>query len=124
MVAPLLAGLVVAAALGKIIGAGASIYQTYKSTEESDKANRYVQQYTSGYRDENERFWQQYIARHHLENREILYPYRTGYNYNLASLYSSQAALRNNELSRNMSWFNLVRAGSSVGPSLYRGLGD
>lgn len=124
MVVPLLAGLVVASAIGKLIGAGASIYQTYESTKESDKANRYVEGYSSGYRDENERYWQQYIARHHLGNREVVYPYRTGYNYNLASLYSSQAAQRNNELARNMSWFNLVRTGSSIGPSLYRGLGD
>lgn len=123
MVAPVLVGLFAAAALGKLIGAGASIYETYKSTENSDKVNKYVQNYSSGYREENERFWNQYIARHHLQNREILYPYRTGYNYNLANLYASESALGNNELSRNMSWFNLVRAGTSVGPTLYRGIG-
>lgn len=124
MVAPVLVGLFAAAALGKLISAGASIYETYQKTENSDEVNRYVQNYSSGYREENERFWQQYIARHHLQNREILYPYRTGYNYNLADLYSSNAALNNNQLSRNMSWFNLVRTGTSVGPTLYRGFGD
>lgn len=123
MVAPVLVGLFAAAALGKIIGSAADIYQTYQHTENSDEVNRYVRDYSRGYKEENDRFWQQYIARHHLEKREVLYPYRTGYHYNLANLYSSNAALSNNELSRNMSWFGLLRSGTSVGPTLYRGTG-
>lgn len=124
MAVPLLAAAAVIAALGKIISAGANVYQTYESTSNTDTVNRYVRDFSKGYYDENDRYWQQYIARHHLQNRQVLYPYRTGYNYNLTNLYSSQAALNNNELARNMSWFGLLRTGTSVGPSLSRFYGD
>lgn len=119
-----LAGLIVASALGKIIGTGASIYQTYQETENADVVNNYVKNYGLGYYAENTRYWNDYIQRHHLGGRDVKYPYRMGYNYNMGGIYSADASLKNNELSRQMSWFRLLGGGGlGQGPSLYRGLG-
>lgn len=118
-----LAGLIVAGAIGRIISTSAGIYQTQESTKNADYVNKYGVEYASGYRDENTRYWNDYIRRHHLDGRQIRYPYRTGYEYNLSQLYSSQMSLRNNELNRNMSWFRLFGGGGlGQGPSFYRGL--
>lgn len=120
MAFPVIAALVGLAALGKIASAAAGVYSTYESTANLDRVNSYSRDFSKGYYDENTRFWDQYISRHHLKNREILYPYRSGFNYNLSNMYSSEASLANNELSRNTSWFRLLGAGTSVGPSIYR----
>lgn len=118
-----LAGLIVAGAIGRIISTGISIYQTQETTKNADVANQYMVDYSSGYYDENSRFWNDYIQRHHLGGREIKYPYRSGYNYNLSSLYTGQMALKNNELSRDLSWYRLLGGGGlGQGPSFYRGL--
>lgn len=118
-----LAGLIVAGAIGRIISTGISIYQTQETTKNADVANQYMVDYSSGYYDENTRFWNDYIQRHHLGGREIKYPYRSGYNYNLSSLYTGQMALKNNELSRELSWYRLLGGGGlGQGPSFYRGL--
>lgn len=118
-----LAGLIVAGAIGRIISTGISIYQTQETTKNADVANQYMVDYSSGYYDENTRFWNDYIQRHHLGGREIKYPYRSGYNYNLSSLYTGQMALKNNELSRDLSWYRLLGGGGlGQGPSFYRGL--
>lgn len=118
-----LAGLIVAGAIGRIISTGISIYQTQETTKNADVANQYMVDYSSGYYDENSRFWNDYIQRHHLGGREIKYPYRSGYNYNLSSLYTGQMALKNNELSRELSWYRLLGGGGlGQGPSFYRGL--
>lgn len=124
MVLPVaLAGLIVAGAIGKIISTGAGIYQTYESTKNADVVNEYGVKYGQGYYEENTRYWNDYVRRHHLQGRQVKYPYRTGYEYNLSGLYSGQMALRNNELSRNMSWFRLLGSGGlGQGPSFYRGL--
>lgn len=119
-----LAGLIVASALGKIIGTGASIYGTYESTKNTDVVNEYMKNYGMGYYEENNRFWNDYIQRHHLGGRTIKYPYRLGMEYNLSSVYGAEASLKNNELSRNLSWFRLLGGGGlGQGPSLYRGIG-
>lgn len=124
MVLPVaLAGLIVAGAIGKLISTGAGIYQTYESTKNADVVNEYGVNYGKGYYEENSRFWNDYIRRHHLQERQVKYPYRTGYEYNLSGLYSSEMALRNNELNRNMSWFRLLGSGGlGQGPTFYRGL--
>lgn len=118
-----LAGLLVASAIGKIISSGASIYQTYETTKNSDVVNEYAVNYSRGYYNENTRFWEDYIRRHHLERRNVRYPYRVGENYNLSSLYAGEMAIRNNEINRNLSWFRLLGSGGvGQGPTLYRGL--
>lgn len=122
MAVPVLAALVGLAALGKMINSVAGVYGTYKQTENSDRVYDYSLNYAKGYYSENDRYWQQYISRHHLQNREILYPFRTGYHYNLSNLYSAQAGLDNNQLSRNLSWFKLLGTGTSIGPSIYRSM--
>lgn len=123
MIPAVLAGLIVAGAIGRMIQTGASIYETAQSTKNSDIVNEYGENYAKGYRDENSRYWNEYIRRHHLGNREIKYPYRTGYEYNLSSLYGYQIAQKNNELSRRMSAFRVFGSGGiGQGPTLYRGL--
>lgn len=118
-----LAGLILASAIGRVISTGAGIYQTYETTKNADEVNEYGVKYGQGYYDENTRFWRDYIQRHHIGGREIRYPFRTGYEYNLSALYGAQASLRNNELNRNMSWFRLLGSGGvGQGPSFYRGL--
>lgn len=118
-----LAGLIVAGALGRIASTMAGIYQTQETTRNADFVNNYGVNYGNGYWNENARYWDDYIRRHHLGSREIKYPYRTGYEYNLSGLYSAQMSLRNNEINRNLSWFRLLGGGGiGQGPSLYRGL--
>lgn len=117
-----LAGLIVAGAVGRIVSTMAGIYQTQETTRNADFVNNYGVNYGSGYYNENSRYWDDYIGRHHLSNRQIRYPYRSGYEYNLSSLYSAQMSLRNNEINRNLSWFRLLGGGGlGQGPSLYRG---
>lgn len=118
-----LAGLLVASALGRMISTGAGIYQTYETTKNADKVNEYGLNFGRGYYAENTRFWNDYIRRHHLEGREIKYPYRSGYIYNQSGIYSAESALQNNEISRNLAWFRLLGGGGiGAGPQLYRGL--
>lgn len=117
-----LAGLIVAGAIGRIISTSAGIYQTYETTKYADNVNNYGVYYGSKYKQENDRFWDDYVQRHHLERRDVRYPLRSGYEYNLSSLYSSQMALKTNEVNRNMSWFRLLGGGGlGQGPSIYRG---
>lgn len=97
--------LVALAAIG--IGAAMSawqIYQTDQSTKANDEVLRYTNDFYSGAERENNQFWQEYIRRHHLEGRQIMYPYRTGFEFNRAPLLSSEAGLYSNSLSRQGSY--------------------
>lgn len=104
---------IIAVAIGAAAAASAgwNIYQTHKSTEKSDEILDYTGEFYRGHYQENTNFWQEYIRRHHLQNRSIKYPYRTGYNFNRASIMSADAGLYNNELNRYGSYF---RAGSTA----------
>lgn len=113
--------LVALAAIG--IGAAMSawqIYQTDETTKANDKVLDYTNEFYSGAENENSRFWQEYIRRHHLEKRSIMYPYRTGYNFNRSSLLSSEAGLYSNSLSRQGSYVYGVGRTSIGGLYAYR----
>lgn len=99
------------------------IFSTHQTTKASDQAARYTQDFYNGSFTENSRFWQDYIRKHHLEGREIKYPYRTGMNYNMSQLYGSESALTSNRYARYGSYVhganNMVK---SVGyPMMFRG---
>lgn len=118
-----LAGLILAGAIGRVISTGVGIYETHETTKNADKVNEYNLEYGKGYYDENTRFWNDYIQRHHLGGRSIRYPYRTGFEYDRSRIYSPEAFLKNNEINRNLSWYRLLGSGGlGQGPSFYRGL--
>lgn len=77
-----------------------SVYSTQQSTAASDRALEYTKNYVSGAYRENTRYWDDYVKRHHLEKREIMYPYRTGFNYDLSKVYTSDARLVSNDMAR------------------------
>lgn len=99
--------LVALAAIGVSAAMSAwQIYQTNQSTKVNDKTLEYVNDFYSGAERENTQFWQDYIRRHHLEGRQVLYPYRTGFNYNRSPMLSSEAGLYSNSLARQGSYLN------------------
>lgn len=108
--------LVVAGALlaASAIGAAWNIYQTDQTTKLQDKTYTYTRDFQRGYYDENSRFWNDYIRLHHLENRKIMYPYRTGYNYDLSKMYTADRNLDINSLNRTGS---IVRGFTGMGSS-------
>lgn len=105
---PIIAVAIGAAALSS---AGWNIYQTHQSTKKSDEIYEYSRNYQQAFYEENSRFWDDYIKRHHLEKRQIKYPYRTGYNFNRTGIMGADAGLYNDDLSRTGSYF---RAGSTA----------
>lgn len=114
---PLIA--VAAIASSALINGAWNAYQTHQSTYASDKAYAFRSSYELGASLENRRFWSDYIRRHHLEGREILYPYRTGYNYDLSKMYTADAALVNNRLNRTGSIVTGLTSGARGVSYLY-----
>ena len=82
-------------------------------TRNTDVATRYSADYSRAFYSENDRFWNDYIRAHHLEGREIKYPYRTGFIPDKTRLYTSNSQLQNNVVARSRSLGNL-------GASIYR----
>lgn len=112
--------LIAAAMLTSALIDGAwNIYQTDQVTKEQDKAYNQISTYQKGYYDENTRYFSEYIRRHHLEGREIVYPYRTGFNYDLSKMYSADANLVNNSLNRTGSYVRALTGGARAGSYLY-----
>lgn len=92
-----------------------NIYGTYKTTELKDQQLRYTRDYQGAFYNENTRFWNDYIKRHHLEKRQIMYPYRTGFNYDLSKMYSAERDLDINSFNRKSSIVNgLLGSGRSA----------
>ena len=89
-----------------------NVYSTQKTTEASDAQARYQQTFYGGAQLENRAYFDRYIRMHHLQNRKILYPYRTGMNFNASQLYGSNSQLVKNEYSRYGSY---VHGGASTG---------
>lgn len=110
MVSPAMVGLV----------AGQSVLG-YVTARRYDRAvresNRYLEGYYNGAYHENRRFWNDYIRAHHLGNRKIRYPYRTGYYYNMSALQNARvrAVSSQNSLYR-AGYGGLVSLGYSVRP--------
>lgn len=77
---------------GTGIEIGADVY----ARNESNKAQDYAQAFYSGAMAENSAYWERYIRMHHLENRRIMFPYRTGFNYNATGIYQAQATKAQN----------------------------
>lgn len=80
-------------------------------TRNTDVATRYSADYSRAFYAENDRFWNDYIRAHHLEGREIKYPYRTGFIPDKTRLYTSESQLQNNVVARSRSLGSL---GSSI----------
>lgn len=118
MVVPLvIAGAIVGSA---VVSAIAQMYTTYKSTGEYDKAYNYTNAFYNGASAENERYFEDYIRKHHISNRDIRYPYRTGYNFDMSKVLTSNAGLNANSYNR---YNSIVQGGSRVvgaGASGYR----
>lgn len=112
---------IAAAAMGaaSLIQNGWNIYSTYKRTSGYDRAYNYTLDYHKGYNAENTRYWENYIRRHHLDRRTVLYPYRTGMNYDLSRMYSAEANINANKYARYDAWMKLATGGMKAGASLY-----
>lgn len=112
MAFPLMAG----ALVGTTIVGGLVSYSNYKSTKQ---ATDYAQDFYNGSYKENLRFWSDYRRAHHWNpRREIRYPYRTGYNYNLQGMYN--AGVR--EVSAKNSVYRSIASGL-VPVAMWRGSG-
>lgn len=99
MVAPAVA-LGVIMVLSSLVSAGFDIYSTNETKKASDRALDFSNAFYSGAWVENDRFWKNYIHKHHLEGRQILYPYRSGFNYDANRLYNAQSNLVANDYAR------------------------
>lgn len=79
------------AAAAAVAGTSLVGYLTARSNYRSTKkAVDYAEEFYSGYNRENSRFWADYRRAHHWSSRrQIKYPYRTGYYYNLSSLQNA-----------------------------------
>lgn len=105
------------AGISSVIGYGLA-RQNYRAVK---KASDYTERFYNGYRRENFRYWQDYIKSHHLQNRVYRYPYRTGYYYNLSSVYSARArqvSARNSMYSAGVRMFSplgLYQRGTAYG---------
>lgn len=85
MVAPLVAGAILASALANI---GLS-YSDYKAVQ---RQSDYITGYNRDYQIENARFFHDYkVAHHWSDRREIRYPYRSGYIYNMSNVYGADS---------------------------------
>lgn len=85
MAFPLMAG----ALVGTTLVGGLVSYSNYKATK---RATDYTEAYYNGAYRENLKYWSDYRRAHHWSrNREIRYPYRTGYEYNLSGMYNAGA---------------------------------
>ena len=123
MVAPLVAlgvaylGLTVAQSLY-------NVYNTDRSTKLSDDYYNYTSDYNLGAMYENQNYWQNYLKAHHIQNRDIKYPYRTGYYYNASTLYSARAGFETNNYARQSAWvtggINAARSGAGLGFAHYK----
>lgn len=61
-------------------------YSNYRATK---RATDYQEAFYNGYNEENKYFWYRYRKIHHILDRPIRYPYRTGYNYNMSALQNA-----------------------------------
>lgn len=112
VIAAAVAAPAVVAAVSALVEGIWNIYATEETTSNNDRVADYNVQYQTGALYENEKYFDRYIRAHHIQNREIMFPYRTGYNYNLGSLYSNEAALSNNAIARQGSWVTAFTRGA------------
>lgn len=92
--------------LSELVSSGFNIYSTNETTSANDRYQNYVNAFYNGAMRENERYWANYIHKHHLDSRQILYPYRTGYNFDASKIYSSDSAMVGNQYNRAGSYVN------------------
>lgn len=85
------------------VDSGYNWYATNQTTKASDEYNKYVGEFYGRHLAENQAYFERYIRAHHLQNREIRYPIRTGYEMSLAPLYASESQLLTNQYSRSTS---------------------
>lgn len=69
-----------------IVVGGVASYRQYKA---QSKITAYQDEFYRGAYNENKMFWYEYRRRHHILDRPIKYPYRTGYNYDLSALQNA-----------------------------------
>lgn len=115
-----MAPLLILAILMLGLTAGESVYNVYNTNEAtkiSDEYNKAMGAFYGGQFAENTAFWDRYIRAHHIENRNIMFPYRTGYNFNKSQLLQSMNMLDFNNLSRNAA---VVHALTSSGKAAAR----
>lgn len=100
------------------IDSGYNIYSTNKTTKASDRYNDYVGQFYGGKMAENTAYFDRYIRAHHLDPKDIKFPYRTGMIFDQSKLYQSKASMVSNEMARTGSY---VHGATSVGRSAATG---
>lgn len=96
--------------LGAMIGTqvqstAVDLYNNNRVQQASDLTAQFQRDFYQGSFNENTRFWNDYIRRHHLSDRAIRYPYRTGYNFNLTGLYDAERIFTSNDALRLGSYF-------------------
>lgn len=99
--------------------AGASIAAGLYSGHQSRIASKYQMDYQKQLRAENDRFWTNYKKNHHWSsNRQIKYPYRSGYYFNNTSYYSALANY-NSSYARNIAGSFGAIGGAYLGSKKY-----
>lgn len=93
---------------------GYNVYSTNKTTKASDEVNKYLGEFYGGQLQENMAFWDRYIRAHHLEGRQIRFPYRTGMNFNEKGILNADFGSLYNQYARYGSY---VHGATSLGKS-------
>ena len=90
----------VAFAVASALSAVSTIYSTEVNTRSQDAVSQYTSGYELGAMLENERYFKDYLAKHHIADRGIKYPYRTGVNFNQSRYFKAEANIMGNKASR------------------------
>lgn len=96
------------------VDVGYNIYSTNETTKASDVYNRYVGDFYGGAEKENAAYFARYLRAHHLDPKDVKYPFRTGMNFNESQLYAAGARGVSNEYARLSS---LMHGATRVGQS-------
>lgn len=88
------------------VQAGYNIYSTDRTTKASDAYNSYLSQFYGGKASETQRFFEDYIRKHHLQGREIRYPYRSGLVADYSKVLGAASSSAANRYGRYGSYVN------------------
>lgn len=99
-------------------------YSTEQTSRSSDKVASYSLAFNKGALYENSDFWDRYIRAHHLQNRKIRFPYRTGYNFNETGVKAAENSLLYNQWSRFNSYANAGFGTARAGIGAYGVMGN
>lgn len=102
------------------VDVGYNIYSTNETTKASDVYNRYVEGFYGSAEKENASYFARYLRAHHLDPKDVKYPFRTGMNFNESQLYSAGVRDVSNQYARIGSYVHgATRLGQSASLGAY-----